>query len=187
MPRAHSLGLCLLAAAVLGVAVGWSLHAKRDASSVDDGLLKARWMEDVMFGRTAIGGPFALTDTQGKRRSLDQFRGRIVLLYFGYNLDNCGKRNEDPCASMLLPHEAALLDGIVASPSAYDPMQHPVAARKRRDLVLQRMFEQGYLTRQLYEDAKAQDWKGGQLFVALREIVRGAGPELRCPFLSGDN
>ncbi|HEX6026898.1 MAG TPA: transglycosylase domain-containing protein [Solirubrobacter sp.] len=77
--------------------------------------------------------------------------------YFGYNHDNCGKRNEDPCASMLLPHEAALLAGIVASPSAYDPVQHPVAARKRRDLVLQRMFEQGYLTRQLYEDAKAQD------------------------------
>ena len=41
-------------------------------------------MEDVMFGRAPIGGPFTLTDTKGQRRSLGDFRGRIVLLYFGY-------------------------------------------------------------------------------------------------------
>ena len=46
---------------------------------------------------------------------------------------------------------------MVASPSAYDPVQHPVAARKRRDLVLLRLFEQGYLTQPLYDEAKAQD------------------------------
>ena len=37
-----------------------------------------------MFGRATIGGPFTLTDTEGRRRSLQEFRGRIVLLYFGY-------------------------------------------------------------------------------------------------------
>ena len=34
--------------------------------------------------------------------------------------------------------------------------QHPVAARKRRDLVLQRMFEQGYIPRDEYESGKAE-------------------------------
>jgi penicillin-binding protein 1A len=77
--------------------------------------------------------------------------------YFAYNHDGCGKDREAPCASVLLPHEAALLAGMVASPSAYDPIQHPVAAKKRRDLVLLRMLEQGYLTRQLYDDAIAQE------------------------------
>ena len=57
---------------------------------------------------------------------------------------------------MLFPHEAALLAAIVASPSAYDPTQHPVAARKRRDLVLLRMFEQGYIPRDVYESGKAE-------------------------------
>jgi UDP-N-acetyl-2-amino-2-deoxyglucuronate dehydrogenase len=33
------------------------------------------------------------------------------------------------------------------------------------------------------EDAKAQGWKGGQLFVKLRDMVRNAGPGLDCPFL----
>jgi penicillin-binding protein 1A len=77
--------------------------------------------------------------------------------YFQYNHDKCGQKDQPRCASVLLPHEAALLAGMVASPSAYDPVQHPVAARKRRDLVLLRLFEQGYLTRPLYDEAKAQD------------------------------
>src|SRR3954447_8122508 len=76
--------------------------------------------------------------------------------YFQFNHDKCGEGKEPPCASVLQPAEAALLAGVVSSPSAYDPVQHPAAAKKRRDLVLLRMFEQGYLTRSLYDEAKAQ-------------------------------
>ena len=72
--------------------------------------------------------------------------------YFQFNHDKCGEGKEPNCASVLQPHEAALLAGIVASPSAYDPVQHPVAAQKRRDLVLLRMYEQGYLTRSIYDE-----------------------------------
>src|SRR5581483_848022 len=38
------------------------------------------------------------------------------------------------CASVLAPWEAALLAGMVASPSAYDPIAHPEAALTRRNL-----------------------------------------------------
>ncbi|MDA0184287.1 transglycosylase domain-containing protein [Solirubrobacter phytolaccae] len=72
--------------------------------------------------------------------------------YFAYNHDEC----EPNCAAVLLPHEAALIAGIVASPSAYDPVQHPVAAQKRRDLVLLRMYELGNIPRDVYEDGKRQ-------------------------------
>src|SRR4051794_42220 len=71
--------------------------------------------------------------------------------YFFFNHDGCGKLGAPTCASVLEPHEAALLAAMVASPSAYDPIQHPAAARRRRDLVLLRMLEQGYLTRPLYD------------------------------------
>jgi penicillin-binding protein 1A len=57
--------------------------------------------------------------------------------------DEPGRRN---CAAQLEPHEAALLAGMVASPSAYDPITRPAEARARRNLVLQRMVEQGFLT-----------------------------------------
>jgi penicillin-binding protein 1A len=48
-------------------------------------------------------------------------------------------------AELTLP-EAALLAGIPASPSLYDPVQHPVAARERRSTVLDQLFDQGRIT-----------------------------------------
>jgi cytochrome oxidase Cu insertion factor (SCO1/SenC/PrrC family) len=45
---------------------------------------RARMMEDLMAGRGEIGGPFTLTDHTGERRSLADYRGKVVLLYFGY-------------------------------------------------------------------------------------------------------
>jgi protein SCO1/2 len=41
-------------------------------------------MNELMSGRSPVGGTFALADAAGKLRSLDEFRGRLVLLYFGY-------------------------------------------------------------------------------------------------------
>lgn len=38
----------------------------------------------VGTGTPAIGGPFALTDQDGKPRSSVEFRGRFMLIYFGY-------------------------------------------------------------------------------------------------------
>src|SRR5205085_12676386 len=52
------------------------------------------------------------------------------------------------CASVLAPWESALLAGMVASPTAFDPVLHPAAARMRRNLVLQDMYTQHYITRQ---------------------------------------
>jgi penicillin-binding protein 1A len=70
--------------------------------------------------------------------------------YFGWNHD-CGT-SSSPCASELLPEEAAMLAGIISSPSAYDPKLHPQAADERRDLVLERMYDQGYVTDEQYND-----------------------------------
>jgi cytochrome oxidase Cu insertion factor (SCO1/SenC/PrrC family) len=47
-------------------------------------LRRARMMEELMAGRGEIGGPFTLTDHTGQRRSLSDYRGKVVVLYFGY-------------------------------------------------------------------------------------------------------
>jgi cytochrome oxidase Cu insertion factor (SCO1/SenC/PrrC family) len=44
----------------------------------------AQLMDDLMWGRGPIGGPFALTDQTGKLRTDAEFRGKLMLLYFGY-------------------------------------------------------------------------------------------------------
>jgi penicillin-binding protein 1A len=71
--------------------------------------------------------------------------------YFGSAHPGCGTTTE-PCASVLEPWEAAMLAGIIASPSAYDPRYFPENALGRRNLVLEKMEEQGYITAaQLHE------------------------------------
>jgi protein SCO1/2 len=44
----------------------------------------ARMMDDLMWGRGQIGGPFTLTDQTGKTRTDADFRGELMLVYFGY-------------------------------------------------------------------------------------------------------
>jgi len=41
-------------------------------------------MNELMSGKAQVGGPFTLTDQYGKARTLGEFRGGVVLLYFGY-------------------------------------------------------------------------------------------------------
>jgi cytochrome oxidase Cu insertion factor (SCO1/SenC/PrrC family) len=47
----------------------------------------AQLMDDLMWSRGPIGGPFALTDHDGKRRTDAEFRGKLLVIYFGYT--NC--------------------------------------------------------------------------------------------------
>jgi penicillin-binding protein 1A len=81
-------------------------------------------------------------------------------VYFGWNHD-CGE-GKAPCASMLEPHEAALIAGVVANPTGYDPLTNPAAATARRNLVLQRMTEQGYLSQGQYQAAMTESVPTGR-------------------------
>jgi len=44
----------------------------------------ARMMDDLMYGRGTVGGPFTLTDQAGRKRSDGEFRGKLMIVYFGY-------------------------------------------------------------------------------------------------------
>jgi penicillin-binding protein 1A len=112
---------------------------------------------------------YQITHKWSKQRIL---RNYLNTIYFGngaYGIESaartyfqnpnhpgCGSPGHRRCAAQLEPQEAALLAGIVQSPSAYDPLQHPKASKARRDLVLQRMLEQGYLSRAQYDQAVAE-------------------------------
>ena len=70
--------------------------------------------------------------------------------YFGWNHPGCGAPH-NRCASQLLPWESALLAGLISNPSGYDPRANPGAAMARRNLVLQNMANQGYITQDEYQ------------------------------------
>ena len=69
----------MMALALLSLlgASGQPLAQKSDRSA-------AELMDAVMWNREPIGGPFALTDQNGTRRTDADFRGKLVLVYFGF-------------------------------------------------------------------------------------------------------
>jgi penicillin-binding protein 1A len=78
--------------------------------------------------------------------------------YFGSDVNHlgCGTPGRKLCVEELEPWEAALLAGIIRSPSYYDPVTDPEVARARRNLVLEQMLQQGYLRRADYEESVNQ-------------------------------
>lgn len=44
----------------------------------------AEMMDDLMYARGPIGGSFTLIDQNGKTRSDAEFRGKLMIVYFGY-------------------------------------------------------------------------------------------------------
>jgi penicillin-binding protein 1A len=78
--------------------------------------------------------------------------------YFGHEVNHlgCGMPGHQLCVQQLQPWEAALLAGIIQSPTEYDPATNPMDARARRDVVLRQMLEQGYLRRPVYEESVKQ-------------------------------
>jgi penicillin-binding protein 1A len=97
------------------------------------------YLNAIYFGNGAYGIESAARVYFGKRHGWQTAGG-------------CGSTRANMCASQLTTAEAAFLAGIIQSPSGYDPIAHPVAARNRRDLVLRYMRDQGYITPSEYLD-----------------------------------
>jgi cytochrome oxidase Cu insertion factor (SCO1/SenC/PrrC family) len=75
-------GLLLAGAFAGGIAVaaaGWALwpQVPRERSATE-------LMEALMWGREPVGGPFALIDHNGQPRTDADFRGKLLLIYFGF-------------------------------------------------------------------------------------------------------
>jgi penicillin-binding protein 1A len=79
------------------------------------------------------------------------------LLHFGHGLYGVEAASEyyfGKKASELSVEEAAMLVGIAPAPARYNPFVNPEIALARRDLVLRRMAEEGFLTEEEYESAR---------------------------------
>jgi penicillin-binding protein 2D len=70
-------------------------------------------------------------------------------VYYGnlaYGVEAASRRYFNKHANELTIPEAALLAGLPQSPSAYDPTREPEVAKTRRDHVLDRMVDSGFIT-----------------------------------------
>ncbi|MFF9350206.1 transglycosylase domain-containing protein [Streptomyces sp. NPDC014734] len=91
----------------------------------------------------------------GKKRILANY---LNITFFGqqaYGVEAASQRYFSKSAKNLTLGEAALLAGIVQSPTRYDPVNDPEEATKRRNTVLQRMADVGNVTQAEADKAKA--------------------------------
>ncbi|MYR61475.1 penicillin-binding protein, partial [Streptomyces sp. SID625] len=90
----------------------------------------------------------------GKKRILENY---LNITFFGeqaYGVEAASQRYFSKHAKDLTLPEAALLAGIVQSPSRYDPVNDEAEATKRRNTVLQRMAEVGDISQAEADAAK---------------------------------
>ena len=113
-----------------------AFHLTRNGEWSKEDVLRA-YLNTIYFGNGAYGIEAA------------------ARIYFG-KTHGCDNEPETRCARTLEPHEAALLAGIIASPSGYDPVANPESARERRELVLQRMLEQGFISQEQFDTSNVQ-------------------------------
>ncbi|MFB7915232.1 transglycosylase domain-containing protein [Streptomyces sp. NPDC056061] len=91
----------------------------------------------------------------GKKRILANY---LNITFFGqqaYGVEAASQRYFSKSAKNLTLGEAAMLAGIVQSPTRYDPVNDPEEATKRRNIVLQRMADVGNVTQAEADEAKA--------------------------------
>lgn len=101
----------------------------------------------------------ALEKRFGKEEILDRYVNQV---YFGsgaYGLQAASEEFFDTNVVDITPDQAALLAGLISSPTAYNPRVNPEIAVQQRDLVLDSMVEEGYLTREEGEQYKAKKLK----------------------------
>ena len=94
-----------------------------------------------------------------KRFSKGEILARYLnIAYFGsgaYGVEAAARRYFSKPAAELNLTESATLAGIVKGPTAYDPLRNPENAEQRRNVILNRMSQLGYISREQADRAAA--------------------------------
>ena len=140
---------------VLGAVRDNVLHGfgSRGASTITMLLIGAMYPEQVDRRQRTLARKLreaemarALERRHGKAAILEAFLNFINFGHGWYGIEAAARHYLGKSASDLTVSEAALLAAIPNSPARFDPRSHPDRALARRNLVIRRMREQGYLT-----------------------------------------
>ncbi len=138
-----------------------SLSIKEGASTITQQLARNLY-------RAEIGRAISITRKMREAITAIQIektytKDEILLLYlnqvyFGrgaYGVEAAAKTFFDKSVTELTLDECAMLVGMVKNPSGYyDPVENPENCLERRNLVLNNMYEEDYITKEVYDLAK---------------------------------
>ncbi len=154
--------------AVLGVIKGKILNQNRGGGSTITQQLVG-YMHPDLIDRSKVSGTEGISrklHEQSAAREMERHYNKNQILEAYLNQINLGRGwfGVDAAARHYFGHpaakltlaEAATLAGLPKSQPYYDPIGHPDRARDRRNLILQKMAEQKYITQEAADKAKAE-------------------------------
>lgn len=117
-----------------------------------------------------------------KKLSKDEILERYLnIAYYGdgaYGVEAAAQHFYNLSARELNVEQSAMLAGLVQNPVATNPARRPVAAMERRNVVLNRMLELGWVGPEAVQEAKSVPWDPGRIRPFLNGCVG-----TRYPFL----
>ncbi|MCL4152770.1 UNVERIFIED_CONTAM: hypothetical protein GTU68_061860, partial [Idotea baltica] len=91
-----------------------------------------------------------------KEEILELYLNKIYLGNRAYGVGSAAEIYYGKTLSDLSLAQKAMIAGLPKAPSSYNPIRNPKRAKLRRDYILQRMFEQSYISKQQYDEALAE-------------------------------
>jgi len=154
--------------AVLGVIKGKILNQNRGGGSTITQQLVG-YMHPDLIDRSKVSGTEGISrklHEQSAAREMERHysKDQILEAYINqinlgrgwYGVDAASRHYFGHPAAKLTLAEAATLAGLPKSQPYYDPIGHPDRARDRRNLILQKMAEQKYITQDAADKAKLE-------------------------------
>ncbi len=101
-----------------------------------------------------------LEEQMSKSEILENYLNTINLGNGNYGVQAAAKNYFNKDVSELTIAESAVIVSITQRPVALNPVKHPEANKERMLEVLKKMYKQKYITKEQYEEAKAEDVYG---------------------------
>ncbi len=135
--------------------------------------------------------------TYSKDEILNMYLNLIYLGEGAYGVEAASYAYFHKGASELTLEEAAILAALTKSPSKLSPFKNPAKAKERRDLVLWKMYEAGFISRKKYEEAikkpiilapfKAYEKKTGYFIEYVKQLLEDYAETPQDIYIKGFN
>lgn len=85
-----------------------------------------------------------------KREIIEMYINSSYMGHGAYGVQAAAKRYFNKSSESLTPDECALIAGVIKNPARYSPLLNPINSFQRRNLVLYKMMENGFLSEEEY-------------------------------------
>jgi len=125
---------------------------KRDTTKYNWSIARKAHMATIKFREWVIA--VRIEKQYTKQEIVTMYLNVVPFVYNAFGIKSAARTFFQKNVDMLTVEEAALLVGMLQRPSYYNPVRHPERTTIRRNSVLNKMEEHGYLSKQMCDSIK---------------------------------